>query len=59
LDVVATRADIRRFMAVYGADPDAELTRRFPDHAQEPDQSAADFLQWLDDELARHQATKT
>ena|ERR1700710_1117961 len=56
LDVVAARADIRRFIAVYGTDLDAELTRQFPDHAQDPNHSAAAFLQWLDNELATHQA---
>jgi hypothetical protein len=56
LDVVAARADIRRFVGFYGNDVAGELNRRFADHAQDPDQSAADFLRWLDTELAGHQA---
>ncbi len=56
LDIVAARADIRRFLAVHRDDLEAELARRFPDHAQVPGQSASDYLDWLDRTLASHQA---
>ena len=52
LDVVAARADIRRFLALHRDDLDAELVRRFPDHARDAKTSALDFLNWLDATLA-------
>ncbi|HVZ09623.1 contact-dependent growth inhibition system immunity protein [Rhodopila sp.] len=57
LDIVAARADIRRFMAFYRDSLDQELARRYPDLARLPDQSAADFLTWLDAQLLHHQAS--
>jgi hypothetical protein len=57
LDVVAARADIRRFGAIHGNDLDAELDRRCRDRAQGPDEDAAAFLRWLDETLATRQAS--
>jgi hypothetical protein len=42
------RADIARFRAAHADDLDAQLWHWFSDHAQEPDQSADEFLTWLD-----------
>ena len=52
LDAAAARADIRRFLAFHHNDLDAELVRRFPDHARDAKTGALDFLNWLDATLA-------
>jgi hypothetical protein len=54
--VVATRADIARFLADNAADVDGALDALDPDHAQEPDMSARDYLLWLDRLLAETSA---
>ena len=55
LYVVAARADIDRFVSMNGEDLDAALTKFSPHHSQDPDDSAADFLRWLDGVLAKLQ----
>lgn len=50
--VVATRADIGRFLRDNAHDLDAALDALDPGRAQEPDMSARDYLLWLDGLLA-------
>ena len=55
LYVVAARADIDRFVWTNGESLDAALTKFSPNHSQDPNDSAADFLGWLDTVLAKLQ----
>jgi hypothetical protein len=53
------RADIARFRAAHADDLDAQLWHCFSDHAQEPGQSADEFLTWLDRAMSAGSAPRT